>query len=144
MAIDPLLNNAEARPGLFRRLASMLYESLLLLAVVFVASFLFSALTRFRGAGPLLPVFQLYLFAVMGAYFTWFWSRGRRTLAMKTWRLQITAKDGSPLSPQRAFGRYCLAWLTLTGASILWALVDSERLFLHDRLAGTRLVLSKE
>ena len=141
MTNDRAYRKEKARPGLLRRLASMLYETLLLLAVIFVASFLFSALTRFRGSGPLLPVFQGYLFAVMGGYFTWFWSRGRRTLAMKTWRLQITGTAGGLLSPKRAFCRYCLAWLTLTGMSILWALVDRERLFLHDRLAGTRLIL---
>lgn len=131
-------------PGLPRRLASMLYELLLLLAVVFIASFLFSALTHFQGSGPLRPLFQIFLFAVMAAYFTWFWSRGRRTLAMKTWRLRIEEKDGGPLSPQRAFMRYCLAWLCLTGVGILWALIDRERLFLHDRLAGTRLVVAEQ
>ncbi|HNL22615.1 MAG TPA: RDD family protein, partial [Rhodocyclaceae bacterium] len=29
----------------------------------------------------------------------------------------------------------------LLGAGFLWALVDSERQFLHDRIAGTRIVL---
>jgi uncharacterized RDD family membrane protein YckC len=131
-------------PGLCRRLACMLYESLLLFAVAFIPLFLFSALTRYQGTGPLRLVFQLYLFSVMAIYFTWFWSRGRRTLAMKTWRLRITEKDGKPLMPKRAFLRYCLAWLCLTGISILWALFDRERLFLHDRLAGTRLVISRD
>lgn len=130
--------------GLMRRLASMVYETLLVLAVVFVAAFGFSALTGFKGSGPLLPVFQFYLFAVMGVYFTWFWSRGRRTLAMKTWRLRITGKDGGGLSPLRAFGRYCLAWLNLTGIDIVWTFVDREHLFLHDRLAGTRLVIGPD
>ena len=126
--------------GLTRRLACMLYELLLVLAVVFIAAFVFSTVTGFKGSGSLLPVFQVYLFAIIGAYFTWFWSCGRRTLAMKTWRLRIIGKDGGSLSPQRAFGRYCLAWLTLTGINIVWTFVDCERLFLHDRLAGTRLV----
>lgn len=130
-------------PGILRRMASMLYDALLLLAVVFVASFLFSALTRFDGTGLLLPVFRLYIFVVAGAYFTWFWSHGRRTLAMKTWRLHITDQRGGPLTPAQAFGRYCLAWLMLTGLGILWALFDREHLFMHDRLAGTRLVLDE-
>ena len=91
----------------------------------------------------MLPVFRLYIFVVAGAYFTWFWSHGRRTLAMKTWRLHITDQRGGPLTPAQAFGRYCLAWLMLTGLGILWALFDREHLFMHDRLAGTRLVLDE-
>src|SRR5262249_31751344 len=114
--------------------------TLLLLAVVFVAVYLFSALTGFQGTGPLRLVFQLYVFAVMASYFTWFWSNGRRTLAMKTWRLGVIDQDGGPLTRKQAFLRYCLAWFCVTGIPILWALFDNERLFLHDRLAGTRLV----
>jgi len=127
-------------PSLFRRLACMLYEALLLIAIVFIASFLFSALTRFDGSGPLRPIFQIYVFAIMAYYFTWFWSRGRRTLAMKTWRLQIVGKDSEEITYNKAFLRYCLAWLCLTGVGILWALFDKENLLLHDRLAGTRLI----
>ena len=119
----------------------MLYEALLVLAIIFIAAFLFSALTRFEGRGSLLPIFRLYIVVVMAGYFTWFWSRGRRTLAMKTWRLRLISGNGSFLSPGQALLRYCLAWLCLAGIGVLWTFVDRDGLFLHDRLVGTRLVL---
>jgi len=134
----------EDKPGLIRRLACIVYEALLVVAVVFIATFLFSSLSHYQGTGPLRLVFQIYLIAVMGGYFTWFWSRGRRTLAMKTWQLRIVGKDGAPLCPKKAFLRYCFAWLCVTGIGILWAIIDREGLFLHDRLAGTRLIISKD
>ena len=142
--LPPTFSNDQEYPGLFRRLACMLYETLLLLAVIFIASWLFYALTRFDGSGPLLHVFRIYVFVVMACYCSWFWSQGRRTLAMKTWQLRLTEKNGQPLTPKRALLRYCLAWLCVTGIGVLWALVDRERLFLHDRLVGTRLVISKD
>ena len=44
-------------------------------------------------------------------------------------------------TPRTAMLRFLLAlFLVPTGISIVWALFDRERQFLHDRLAGTRLV----
>jgi uncharacterized RDD family membrane protein YckC len=83
---------------------------------------------------------------------------------MKTWRLRVVGADGAPISVGRAIVRYVFAWLwflpplalhpmlglrvpqTLVFAAVwfvVWAAsgrFDSERRFLHDRLAGTRVV----
>lgn len=125
-------------PGIARRLASMLYEALLLFAIAFFAGFAF----HFASSGAPLEgwvrtAHQLLLGAVFAAYFLWCWLRGGQTLAMKTWRIRL-----EHVSPPRALLRFLLAVLLVpTGISLLWALVDRERQFLHDRLAGTRLVL---
>jgi len=75
---------------------------------------------------------------VLGAYFIWCWLRGGQTLAMKAWRIRLEG-----VSPRNALLRFLLALLLVpTGISILWALFDRDRQFLHDRLAGTRLVLT--
>ena len=126
-------------PGLARRLGSMLYEALLLFAVAFFAGFAFYFASR--GApleGWLLRAHQLFLVAVLAAYFLWCWLRGGQTLAMKAWRVRLVG-----VSPGRALLRFLLALaLVPTGASLVWALVDRDGQFLHDRLAGTRLVLA--
>ena len=134
------INSTFQLPSLLRRLSCLLYETLLVIAIVFIFSFLFSSLAQFKGKGALVNVFQIYIFLVMAIYFSWFWSKGRSTLAMKTWKLKIVEKNGQPISPKKAFLRYCFAWLSVTGISILWALIDREGLYLHDRLAGTKLV----
>ena len=120
----------------------MLYESLLVFAIAFVAGLIFSAAAGGDISGAARHVFQLYLFGVLGAYFVWCWRHGGQTLPMKTWRLRLLSADGTPVSTARAMVRYALAWpsLALAGAGILWALFDRERQFLHDRLAGTRIV----
>jgi len=129
-------------PALGRRLASAVYETLLLLALVFVATFPFLAFLGDSTQGWRRHLLQAWVLVVWGAYFAWFWTRGGQTLPMKTWRIRVVRFDGAPLGVGRAVHRYVLAVLGLTavGLGFAWALVDRDRQFLHDRLAGTALV----
>jgi uncharacterized RDD family membrane protein YckC len=146
------------------RLASMVYEAMLMFGVVFISGWLFSTLLQQRNALYLRHGLQYWLFLVIGIYFVWFWTHSGQTLAMKTWRIRLVAKNGESVTVRRAFGRYLLAWLwfapglvlaSFLGAKtwllllipmanlFLWAAtayLDSDRQFLHDRIAGTRLV----
>jgi uncharacterized RDD family membrane protein YckC len=135
-----------AAAGIVRRLASMLYESLLVFAVVFFAGLLFYVAADGRIEGSIRHVFQFYLLVVLGLYFVWCWGRGGQTLAMKTWKLRLVSADGSPVSVPKAALRYLLACLSLAiaGAGFAWAAFDRDRQFLHDRLAGTKIVNSEE
>jgi uncharacterized RDD family membrane protein YckC len=142
----------------------MLYEALLLFGVVFVAGWLFDTLTQSRHALTLRHTRQFWLFLVLGVYFVFFWCRSGQTLAMKTWHIKLIAGDLSQLPVSKAVARYLLAWLWFLPAMalaslfelknwasivvivigmVVWAatiLLDKERQFLHDRLAGTRLI----
>jgi uncharacterized RDD family membrane protein YckC len=131
-------------PGLRRRAACFLYESLVVIALLIVASF---PVVGFLPAVPT-PTSRLvnqgYLFAVAGVYFTWFWRHGGQTLAMKTWQIRLVGASGDRVGLGQAWLRYLLAVLGLcaVGFGFLWALWDREHLYLHDRLAGTRLTRS--
>ena len=129
-------------PALGRRLASALYDLLMLAALVLVATFPFLAIFGDSTTGWRRHALQAWVLVVAGAYFAWFWTHGGQTLPMKTWRLRVVRADGAPVSLPRALHRYLLALLGLAalGLGFLWALVDRERQFLHDRLAGTALV----
>lgn len=133
-------------PGVGRRIASMVYESFLLLGVLSVA-FMLPHLALGMGFGIALPGWVLisHIFAVLGAYFIWYWRHGGQTLAMQTWKIALTTPDGNPPSLARLALRYVLAWPSVIclGAGLLWALVDRDRQFLHDRLAGTRIVFKR-
>ena len=115
----------------------MLYEAVLLFAVGYFAGVVFLAASGGApDAGGVRRAHQAFLGAVFAAYFLACWLRGGQTLAMKTWRIRLVG-----VTPARALARFALALVLVpTGASILWALVDRDRQFLHDRLAGTRLV----
>ena len=128
--------------GFWRRIVSILYESLLLLGVIFVASFIFHLIFRDPNAAYFRPLYQFYLLVIMGYYFTWFWTHGGQTLAMQTWKMRVVTKDGKPLDKRKATSRYLLAIVGILffGIGIIWALFDRDHQFLHDRLAGTQII----
>ena len=169
--------NAPAGPplnaSLPRRLAALGYEALLVSAVLLAAGFLLAPLvsplvdpasaTRVPVPGLSARIVLFVSFAsVGGLYFGWFWTGGRRTLPMQTWRIRLVSAGGGPVAPRAAALRYLAFWIgpalalaayaatqpaglgryavALVAFNYAWALVDRDRQFLHDRLAGTRLV----
>lgn len=134
-----------AQPGIGRRLTSMLYETLLLLGVLsvtFILPHVLLGILSQINAGPVIT--QIHLFLVLLVYFVGFWLNGGQTLAMKTWKLRLINGEGGPIRPAQAVLRYLAAWpsLFLLGIGIVWALLDRDRQFLHDRIAGTRIIRS--
>jgi uncharacterized RDD family membrane protein YckC len=129
-------------PSIARRLASALYDLLLLAALVFIATWPFIAFFGDSTHGWRRHMLQAWVVLVAGAYFVWFWTRGGQTLPMKTWHIRVVASDGRPVSIPRAVHRYLIALLGLAavGLGFLWAIFDRDRQFLHDRLSGTALV----
>jgi uncharacterized RDD family membrane protein YckC len=157
------------RSSLPRRLGALFYEALLLTALALVAGFALLPLTSpAHTAVPTIPPLfvRSMTFCVLAAaaalYYGWFWSEGRRTLPQKTWRMRLVAGSGSTVTRGTALVRYAAGWigpaaalamyaaLRPTGsgryAALLllanygWALFDADRQFLHDRIAGTRVV----
>lgn len=153
-------------PSLRRRMACWVYEGMLLFAVAFFATWLFSTLGQMRsGIDPRRLLLIGFLFVVFGIYFAWFWSRGQ-TLAMRTWNIRVVDPAGRPLSQRRALLRYLCSWLwflpalaalapfhiggrsaaaLVLGWVAVWAAASRlhpQGQFWHDALAGTRLVSS--
>lgn len=155
-----------AVPSRWRLFASMMYEGVLLFAVVFLAGYLLDTLTQSRSGLTLRSLRQGVLFVAIGVYFVMCWRYGGQTLPMKTWNIRLVDRDGQTPPLKRLILRYVLLWpipllaaLLVQGASYLtghrstdllivfapfalffWTWIDPERQFLHDRLLGTRLV----
>jgi len=133
---------AAERAGLGRRLLSLVYEALLVAALVLAGMIPFVLIAGDWTPAFKRPLSQLYLVLLVGVYFVWQWVHGGQTLAMKTWRLKLVARDGRPLTLRVALRRYvfALAGVASGGIGLWWALLDRDRQFLHDRLAGTRII----
>lgn len=152
-------------PSLARRLACFVYEGVLLFGVLMITGYLYSALTQMHHAMQGRLGLQLFLFVVLAIYFTWFWSQGGQTVAMRAWHIRLVDVKGKPVTQPRAFARYLLAWLWFVPALLaLWGLgrtdwgtafavlgagilgfallsrLHPQRQFWHDALCGTRLV----
>jgi uncharacterized RDD family membrane protein YckC len=145
----------------FRRFGAFIHECFFLVALVFIAYFLVTRLAGGEFKGLWRNVAQIFVFFVVGGYFIWQWTGGRRTLAQKTWSLALRTQAGAPLQFRDAAARYLAAWIgpvialgayTAVGkagllfllVNFVWIFVDRERHTLHDRIAGTRLTLQVE
>jgi uncharacterized RDD family membrane protein YckC len=128
-------------PSLLRRLACNVYETLLLLAVLLIATFPVAALTRYLPPDLGTPLLRVWMLGIAGGYLAIFWHKGQ-TLAMKTWRIRLTAENGGQPSWSQVWLRYALALLNLALLGSGWwaAIFREDRQFLQDRYAGTRLL----
>ena len=110
----------ERTAGLLRRLAALLYDAFLVLAIWmalgFAAQFIAGVETNrvIDGRVQTDPVFGLLLFALMcasaAAFYVWFWTRGGQTLGMLAWRIRAQSRDGSPMTVRQALLRFLCAW----------------------------------
>lgn len=152
-------------PTVKRRVIAMVYEAFLLVAVEALAVFLFLLATGNRQDPVFRAALMAFLFLVTAAYFVQAWSGSGFTLAMKTWRIKLVKVGYAKVPFKNAAIRYLLAWgwfapallagalldlhrvkewaLVLTVGAVAWGLtafLDKDRQFLHDRIAGTRLI----
>jgi len=136
----------DSSPGWLRIIASMFYDFLLLLAIFFAATFPFILVFGNATEGPQRFYLQIYLWLIAGEYFIWCWCRGGQSPAMKVWHIKVVNQSGLPIDLAQSARRYVLAsfGLILCGGGFLWAFFDREGLFMHDRLAGSRLIMIKK
>ncbi len=146
----------------------MVYEAFLLISVELLAMLIYLLITRNQHTPTIDHGRNAVFFLVAAAYFIHSWTGSGHTLAMKTWRIKVV-KPGYKTVPFRAAAiRYIMAWGWFLPAivacyALKWtpahdaskmcaafavgiaawaatALLDKDRQFLHDRVAGTRMI----
>lgn len=128
--------------GLFRRLAALFYDSLLLLAVLFIATAVTLPLSGGDAIAPGNPLLSSYLLMISFFFYGWFWRHGGQTLGMRAWRLQIRNLNAGPISWWQVLLRFLVAIPSalLLGLGYFWLLVDKKKLTWHDRYSETCIV----
>jgi uncharacterized RDD family membrane protein YckC len=133
--------------GFGRRAAALLYDCLLLAALlmIFTAGALFfthGAAVLHETAGPWVYLYRAGLVAVIAAYYVLNWIHSGQTLGMRAWHLRAVTDTGRPLTWTAALLRFIcgvFAWPP-AALGVLWLYADPEHLALHDRLSRTRVV----
>ena len=129
--------------GLLRRVGAMIYDALLIIALLFLATIPFIAV---RGGEPVEvgenTIYRVTLAAIIFLFYTGFWSRAGRTLGMQSWRLRLETAEGHRPTFSAASIRFFAAILSTipAGLGYLWQLWDPDKLTWHDRLSRTQLV----
>jgi uncharacterized RDD family membrane protein YckC len=133
--------------GFGRRFAALLYDAVLLLAllVVFTSGAVFLNQRRAiepATAGAWVYLYRAGLIGVIAGYYVLNWTRSGQTLGMRAWHLRAVSESGMPLGWRAALLRFvcgALAWAP-AALGVLWLYVDPDRLALHDRLSRTRIL----
>ncbi len=136
------MNNAT----LIRRIAAMLYDSLLVFACLVMLAIISTAYlggqSVYAGGPTYVLAYNIVRFSIIFLFFVMFWSRSGRTLGMQSWRLQLETMDGGKVSTGAASIRFftaLLSWAPL-GLGFLWSLWDKDGLTWHDHISKTRIV----
>ena len=139
-----------ARPsaGVLRRFGAMLYDSLLVIALMMLLTAAFLPLTRGEAIMwsryPLLALaYNAARVLLVFAFFGWFWTRRGQTLGMAAWRMRVEREDGRLLGWSDALKRFAGAAVSLLalGLGYFWIWIDRDKLAWHDRWSGTRVVV---
>ena len=136
--------------NLFRRLMAMLYDSLLLVGIIFAFGIIVFILRRLTGDDTLQApsdvaqsIITLGMWLSCASFYVWCWRRNGQTLGMKSWRLQLQDYDQKPLSWERCWLRCILAHISLAslGVGYLWCIIDKEGRCFHDIYSQTRVIV---
>ena len=130
--------------GLFRRLFAILYDSFLLIAILFIVSAIATALNQGKAVEPghaLYPLLVLTIFSLSYLYFAWFWTHGGQSLGMKTWLIKIQSTDNT-ITWKIATIRFVSAIVSwaVFGLGFLWAFFDKKNRCWHDLISKTVLI----
>jgi len=129
-------------PGFFRRFAAMLYDFLLLIALLFVATALLLPFDSGAAAtSSYLWFYRFYLFAISFFFYGWFWTHGGQTLGLRAWKIKVLTLDKQVISWPQAGLRFAfavLSWLAL-GCGFLWMFIDKKKHSWHDHLSKTAI-----
>lgn len=138
--------------NLWRRVASIVYDQLILwaiwIATGFVHALIFGIDTAENPKQLQHTLFPMLLGSTFLFYY-WFWTHGGQTLGMRAWRLRVidARLDGTPPHLIKCILRFIGAFFSVSafGLGYLWVLFDPNNDTWHDRISGTRtLVVPKE
>ncbi|MEE4295239.1 MAG: RDD family protein [Wenzhouxiangella sp.] len=123
-----------------RRLAAMLYDGLLIVAL-WMAATAIVVLIRQAEVQPANPFFQFYLLTVAWLYLAISWRAGQ-SVGMRAWRMRLIPDTG-PVTWLQTLTRFLVAilsWAAL-GLGFLWSLFHPQKSSWHDLASHSRLVV---
>jgi len=127
---------------MFPRIAAFFYDFLLCVGLVFLATYLALFINHGQAFGPDQAYLWLYLWCVLGAYFTFCWHKSGQTVGQVAWKLKVVEASGGLLTYKRACLRYLLATFSLLffAFGFLFAFFNKRRLAWHDWVLGTQIL----
>lgn len=131
---------------LLRRLAAMLYDTLIVIGILFVAGGIAVLANHGQAVIAGSKWFSGYLLVVVFSYFAYSWIKCGQTIGMRAWNLQLYTQNGEAMNLWRALIRFVYAIPTIlcAGFGIWWILVDSQSRSWHDIWSRTYLLCTPQ
>lgn len=125
--------------SLVRQLAAMIYDSLLIFAILFVVVSISIAFNQGEAIKNQLFIY-ISLFLVVLVFYGWFWSKSGQTLGMRVWKIRIVSEFGGNPSWSISFLRIVFAIFSIAclGMGYWWRLFKPYTW--HDRLSQTSII----
>lgn len=128
-------------PGLFRRLATLIYDGVLLICLEIVAALPLPAIPeeiRYSFPGRMAIFAGMLLVAYL--FVGYCWTHGGQTLGERAWRVQVVPNGGGNMTWGLSLKRLILGIVSVLagGFGLLWVLIDRNGHSWHDLLAGSR------
>ena len=125
--------------SLLKQFAAMLYDSLLIFAVLFFATAVALIFNRGEAIEPS-PWFSLYLLFILFSFYAWFWHRSGQTLGMRAWKIRIVSEFGGNPGWGSSYLRLVFALVSILclGLGYFWRLFRPYTW--HDKLSQTVIV----
>ncbi len=134
--------------ALWRRLAAMVYDSIVIIAIWIVVGFIVLSAFGIDQAQivendrvVMDPYYRITLFSSMllSAYlfFAWFWTHSGQTLGMQAWKIRVQNSDSSAISYKQSLIRCVIAPFAFVflGAGYFYMFFNPEKLTLPDLLS---------
>ncbi|NND60917.1 MAG: RDD family protein [Gammaproteobacteria bacterium] len=132
--------NSDSDAGIGRRLGALLYDLLIVGALLIAAGAIALFATNGEAVAAGTVWFQLYIGAVIALYFVWFWWKRGQTLGMVAWRIAIRdGRSSGSISLGQAVTRFVSSVLLFV-IGFLPIVFDSRNRSWYDRISGTRTI----
>ena len=130
--------------GFWRRMAAIIYDSLLLIAACFLATAIALPLNNGQAFHSDQYVYPVYLIVIGFVFFGWFWTHGGQTPGMKAWKIKLISINHSStqISWSIVANRFVTALLSwgVLGMGFGAILFSKKKLAWHDRLSNSCII----
>jgi uncharacterized RDD family membrane protein YckC len=126
-----------------RRFAAIIYDLLLLMSVLFVATALILPLNAGQAIETHRGIYTLYLLVVSFVFYGWFWTHGGQTLGLRAWKLYVLTYNKETITWSQAFLRFSGAIVSsgFLGIGFFWILIDKDNRCWHDSFSKTTIFM---
>ena len=131
--------------GFLKRILALVYDSLLIAAIVLVLSLLLVLVNGgYPESGSFVSFIQFFILVFTGPiFYSYFWIVNKgQTTGMQAWKIKLVTMDETELNIKKTMLRCLISTISFAfiGLGYLWILYDKEDLSWSDKLTKTKVI----